>query len=312
MVCTIFLSLMSLAPRTARGIGRHGDTDLLSRACGRAALVLLAISAATLPAPPPLAAHDLWLAPSSFTPALGEPIGLRLVLGGGEVEETLPRTDDTIVRFVAIGPDGSVDVRGVDGVDPAGFLRLTKPGWYTILYESSPSFTTLAPDLFRAYVVEKGLERPAQTGAVALEKPEISELFRRSLKARIRVEAPGAAVTTEPAEGERPVGLPLELLLERIDSEPGAEGSQEVAAAGRREVVLRLLFDGSPLADALVDVRRLDDRQVGPSARTDALGRLRVSLDAGSWLATTVHLEGSNPATADWESVWASLTFELR
>jgi hypothetical protein len=37
-----------------------------------------------------------------------------------------------------------------------------------------------------------------------------------------------------------------------------------------------------------------------------------VSLEPGSWLATAVHLDGSNPATADWESVWTSLTFELR
>jgi Domain of unknown function (DUF4198) len=263
---------------------------------GRSVFVLVALSAAALLAPPPVGAHDLWIAPSSFTPALGEPIRLHLVLGSGEVEEAVPRSSASIVRFVAIGPDGRLDVPGMDGLDPAGFLRPAAPGWYTILYESSPSFTTLGPDTFRAYVLEKGLERPAQAQAAALDRPS-TELFRRSLKARVLVAAPGVPAPPQPPEGEQPAGLPLELLLERV------EGG---------EVALRLLLDGAPLADTQVDVRRLDHREIAFTARTGADGRLRVSLEPGSWLATAVHLDGSNPATADWESVWTSLTFELR
>jgi hypothetical protein len=259
---------------------------------------------AALVAPPPLPAHDLWIAPSSFTPTVGEPLRLHLVLGGGEEVERVPRADAGIVRFVAVGPEGGAQpVPGLDGLDPAGFLRPAIPGWYTILYESSPSFTTLAPETFRAYLLEKGL-RPARGPASSAKAEEpTTELFRRSLKARIHVASPGDAEPSDPG-GEEPAGLPFELVLEHANAPAQPEAGHDV--------VLRLLLDGAPLAGSLVEVRRLDQQGSGPSARTDIGGRLRLTLGPGSWLATAVHLDAARPATADWESVWTSLTFELR
>jgi hypothetical protein len=289
-------------------------------------VLLLTALVAGLQAPPPLVSHDLWIEPSSFTPAPGEPVRLHLVLGNGKEDagaEKFPRADAGILRFVAIGPDGDRPVPGLDGLDPAGFLRPTTPGWYTILYESSPSFGTLAPDTFRAYLLEKGLESVAsqRTATAAAPAEPTTELFRRSIKARILVAEPGRAAPTD-SGGEEPAGLPFELVLEKINglapstSAGSSEGTPTAALAApssaQHQIVMRLLLDGAPVADALVDIRRLEDREVGPSARTDADGRLRVSLSSGSWLATAVHLDASRPATADWESLWASLTFELR
>jgi uncharacterized GH25 family protein len=46
------------------------------------------------------------------------------------------------------------------------------------------------------------------------------------------------------------------------------------------------------------------------SARTDAEGRVRFRLpQGGMWLVKSVHMIPG--AKADWESYWASLTFEL-
>jgi uncharacterized GH25 family protein len=269
----------------------------------RASLLLIAIAVAALPASPPLLAHDLWIAPSSFTPALGEPIRLHLVLANGEQIETVPRSDAGIVRFLAVGPQGDQPVAGLDGLDPAGFLRPTEPGWYTILYQSAPAFTTLAPDTFRAYLLEKGLDAGTRTQpASGPAEPTTSEIFRRSIKARILVADPNGAELSDPGE-EKPAGLPLELILERAaaSGEPASE----------RDVVMRLLLDGAPLEGALVDVRRLDDRTLEIKATTDGEGRIRLRLGPGSWVATSVHLDPSRPATADWESLWSSLTFNL-
>jgi hypothetical protein len=277
---------------------------------------LFAIAVAALSAPPPLRAHDLWLAPSSFTPALGEPIRLHLVLASSpDRTEILPRSDAGIVRFVAVGPQGDQPVAGLDGRDPAGFLRPSAPGWYTILYESTPSFATLAPETFRAYLLEKGLDTgprtppaasgPAQVGSgapSASAAEPTTEIFRRSIKARIRV-GDASAAGSDPGE-EKPAGLPFELVLERA-------GDADDADRADREIVLRLLLDGAPLQGALVDVRRLDDRSIESKGTTGADGRVRIALGPGSWVATSVHLDPSRPATADWESVWASLTFSL-
>ena len=280
----------------------------------RALSLLFVIAVAALLASPPLRAHDLWIAPSSFEPALGEPIRLQLVLADGERIETVPRDDAGIVRFVAVGPDGDQPVAGLDGVAPAGFLRPTAPGWYTILYESSPSFTALAPETFRAYLQEKGLEATAQmvraradgVGSEAGHGPgpaqPTSELFRRSIKARVLVTGPGDPTPSDPGE-EKPAGLPFELVLER---------ATVVSDPAEHQVVMRLLLDGSPLGGTQVDVRRLDDRKVAATSTTDREGRVHFRLEAGSWVATSVHLDRSRPAaTADWESVWSSLTFNL-
>jgi hypothetical protein len=260
------------------------------------------MAVAALLASPPLSAHDLWIAPSSFTPALGEPIRLHLILADGERTETVPRDDAGIVRFVARGPGGDQPVAGMDGLDPAGFLRPTEPGWYTIVYQSAPSFTTLTPDVFRAYLLEKGLDAGARAPVAAGPAEPTTEIFHRSIKARILVGGKDGAPSADPGE-ERPAGLPLELVLER--AAPSDEPAPE------REIALRLWFDGAPLEGALIEVRRLDDRVAAAHGTTDREGRLRLRLGPGSWVATSVRLDPSRPATADWESLWSSLTFNL-
>ena len=266
------------------------------------ASLLIAIAVAALPASPPLFAHDLWLAPSSFTPALGEPIRLQLVLADGARIETMPRNDAGIVRFVAVGPGGDQPVAGLDGLDPAGFLRPTEPGWYTILYQSSPAFTDARSRHLPRLSAGEGARRRRRAPAASGPAEPTTELFRRSIKSRILVAGPDGAATADPGEGA-PAGLPLELVLERaaVVDEP----------AGERDVVVRLLLDGAPLDGALVEVRRFDDPAPATSGTTDVEGRVRLRLGPGSWVATSVHLDPSRPATADWESLWSSLTFSL-
>jgi uncharacterized GH25 family protein len=83
-------------------------------------------------------------------------------------------------------------------------------------------------------------------------------------------------------------------------------------------VRVRLLFRGEPLAHALVSstYAGATDKPdtYAQSARTDANGICTVRLThQGPWLVRTVHmLPLSGDKDADWESWWASLTFEAR
>ena len=75
-------------------------------------------------------------------------------------------------------------------------------------------------------------------------------------------------------------------------------------------VRLRLLFEGKPLAGALVTA--IDREGIRLTARSDAHGRVAIALPKpGVWLVKSVWMV---PAPAgsdvDWESLWASLTFE--
>ena len=104
-------------------------------------------------------------------------------------------------------------------------------------------------------------------------------------------------------QGDRTLGFELELLAERspYDIRVG------------QDLPLRLTYQNRPLAGAqVVAMNRLNpaEKQV---ARTGADGRVRLRLDRGGvWLVKAVHMVPA-PADshADWQSFWASLTFEL-
>jgi hypothetical protein len=65
----------------------------------------------------PLAsAHDLWIEPSSFRPAVGERVAIALRVGQDVAGEPMPRIPPLIDRFTL----GGADVPGRSGADPAG------------------------------------------------------------------------------------------------------------------------------------------------------------------------------------------------
>ena len=76
---------------------------------------------------------------------------------------------------------------------------------------------------------------------------------------------------------------------------------------------VRLYYGGKPLKGALVMALQKDRPEPGLSARSDAQGRVRLRLDRpGVWLVKAVHMVPAGKETgADWESFWASLTFEV-
>jgi uncharacterized GH25 family protein len=45
--------------------------------------------------------------------------------------------------------------------------------------------------------------------------------------------------------------------------------------------------------------------------KTDATGRIAVPVTAGRWRLHTIHMDRVSAPAADWESFWATLTFEI-
>ena len=78
-------------------------------------------------------------------------------------------------------------------------------------------------------------------------------------------------------------------------------------------LTVRLLYQGRPLAGALVMALDAIDAQTPQKVRSDAQGRASFTLPrAGAWLIKAVHMiPAPRDASADWESFWASLTFSL-
>jgi hypothetical protein len=80
--------------------------------------------------------HDFWLAPSKFRVAKGETVDVALRFGVEYAGEVSLRDDLRIEKFVVLGPDGTEDVRGEDGKDPAGVVKPVKDGIYVVAFRS--------------------------------------------------------------------------------------------------------------------------------------------------------------------------------
>ena len=243
----------------------------------------------------PVAAHDFWIEPSSFAPAPGEAVRVRLRVGQDFVGDPVPRDDDAIDRFELLGPAGRSPIVGEDGLDPAGFTRVDGEGSRVITYESRGGFVTLPAERFERYLGDEGLEAIAQSRARSGGSAKDGrERFHRCAKAII---VAGAASPEIPEK----TGLTLEIVPRRDPTRLHAGDSLPVT----------LLFRGRPLAGALVKL--LDKEAPGRigAVRTDPRGEATVILHAdGAHLVKAVWMNAAPPGgEADWESWWASLTF---
>lgn len=276
--------------------------------------LVLGVGAALAAAP--ASAHDFWIEPATFTPAPGSTIAVALRVGAELPGDPVPRREERIVRFALVGPldapapDGDSPAEGalggVEGATPAGVARVDGPGLYALVYRSTDAPIELPAAKFEHYLVEEGLERISELRAARGESAEPGrELYSRSVKALLAVGRGGRA-GGDRADGDRPVGLDLELVAEHDPRERQPAGGFPI----------RLLRDGEPLAGALVEAVRLDatDAELADELadRSDVDGRVRFDLAAGRWRITAVDMRPAPAGSdADWNSVWTALTFEV-
>ena len=245
-----------------------------------------------------LAAHDFWIQPSNFQPEVGADVELRLFVGPHFEGEPVPRVPQLIQRFVLVPPSGQRrDVPGRAGGEPAGssaWSRRASRSWATA---ASTRRHDRARGKFEEYLKEEGLEKIPELRKKRgdTEKPA-REVFSRCAKSLHR------GRRRRHAGKDRALGLTLELVAEKDPYALGPGG----------ELPVVLLLEGKPLAGALVQANLHGDPSVKAAARTDRRGRATLRLAApGFWLVKAVHMPPAPAGVdADWESLWASLTFE--
>ena len=244
------------------------------------------------------AAHDFWLSPSAFHPRPGSLLGLRLLVGQDMIGDPVPREPGSIERFVVSQGTGQKPVSGRDGGDPAGIVKVEAPGLLVAGYQSYPRSIELPPDKFAQYLGEEGLDEIRSVVAdPARRNTTAHELFVRCAKTLL---SSGAPLSTDK---DTRLGLTLELVAER---------NPYLAQAGE-SLPFRLTYEGKARPGALVIA--VNERQPTKrlSARSDQDGRVVFTLpEGGIWLVKAVHMIAAPPGSAaDWQSFWASSTFEL-
>jgi uncharacterized GH25 family protein len=261
---------------------RYFRSHLTSLAC--AGLVVLFAYAR-------VAAHDFWIEPSTFSTAAGAPLSFALRVGEHFKGDPVPRQAAMIERFVIAGPDGVRDVIGREGSDPAGFTSIAAPGAYVIGYRSRPTSLEQDAAKFEKYLHEEGLERISdQRKQAGRSNMPGLEIFSRCAK----------TIVSSSAEAlkDQTLGLRLELIAEKIT--PGKPST------------FRLLYEGQPLEGALVVAIPKDTPMQKLTVRSNKAGRVTLTMPGGVWLVKAVHMVPAPRETgAEWESLWASTTFEL-
>lgn len=243
-------------------------------------------------------AHDFWIEPSSFHPSVPSDLAVSLRVGQNFRGDPVPRDDRRIVKFVLSSAQGERAIAGLPGADPAGLARIDQAGLLLVAYRSHRTSITLEPEKFEKYLAEEGLERilSIRKKRGEHEKPG-REVYSRCAKSLI------AAGEGSTPGFDRVLGLTLELVPEK--------NPQTLPAGGLMPV--RLLLEGTPLEGALVMAMNRANPSQRLSARSDPKGRASFRLgQKGVWMIKSVHMvPAPKDADADWESLWASLTFEV-
>ncbi len=260
-----------------------------------AGLSLLALLFATSHA----MAHDFWVEPSDFRPAAGDKVSVWLRVGEDFTGTSQPLIPNWFTDYSVTGPAGQQPVQGMIGDDPAGHFIATGKGSELIGYRSTRSFVQIDPPTFNNYLNKEGLDWVQTVREERGEgEQDAREYYSRCAKAlvRDRAAANGEGFDTE-------LGYTLELIPLR---DPYA-----LAPGAALPVELRYL--GRPIGDLLVVAFTAENPQAKQKIRTDGNGRAVLQLDTpGTWLIKSVHIiEVENDPDAEWESFWASLTFQL-
>ncbi len=260
------------------------------------AILLVAVGAAD--------AHDYWLEPESFFPAVGKSVAVRLHVGEhltSEAERPFQAKPTLAFQLIGIKETQDLKAAGREGETPVGLVKASAPGNYLIRMERSPSYIKLAADKFNAYLAEEGLtdilELRRKDGE---DKKEGRERYSRCLKALLQVGAARNEVW------KRVLGQSLEIvpLANPYDCKPGDR------------LTVRVLFEGKPLAKAKLQSHCrpvADAKIVTQTVTTSAEGEATIRLDRpGVWLLRLVHMRRcTGAADADWESFWSAYTFAV-
>jgi uncharacterized GH25 family protein len=253
----------------------------------------------------PAMAHQLFLMPSSFHVSPGERITVALHNGDSfpdsEGPPALQRLRD--VALHAGGLQYNVTNIRVDDKRAIGDARIPAKGSLILTARTIPNFIELKAEAFEKYLKGEGMSQIIEWRKERgeSEKPG-REIYSKYVKAILRSGGNG-----DDGFG-KVVGFAVELIPEK----------DPYALKAGESMPVRLLWRGKPASGIMVEAAIAPSAGGGPAesrqiGRTDAAGRVSIHLNkAGKWRVHAIAMERcQDPAKADWESFWATLTFDL-
>ena len=250
----------------------------------------------------PSSAHEFWLEPSDFQPKVGDVVTVDLVIGTHFDGFSSPYTPDEIAAFGLIDAAGNTAITGRFGDMPAGQFVVAQVGLSLLYHQTTPSYVTYTkPEKFISFAVEKGFaDVAARYQKQTAENFRLVEKYRRFAKSLIMV---------GPASGQDQL-LGLEMELVALTNPYQQSVSKEFTVAVYESGVPR------PGAQVTVFIRHTPSDVEKKIIIADERGQVHLSLLPGRhYLFDSVKLQPIKDAdpikNAEWESLWAALTFAV-
>jgi uncharacterized GH25 family protein len=247
-----------------------------------------------------LFAHDLWLVPQKFQINPGENLTISANTGMDFPKSLSAITPDRIDQFILMGKEKRNNLTNFSEVENSLAVNCTikTAGTYVIAAALKPKEIKLTAEEFNEYLLHDGLpniyELRKQEGI--LDKDAI-EYYSKYPKTIIQV----GDVLDE--SSTRPIGLTIEIVPKT--------NPYSLKLGDNLKVVV--LFKGKPLP--LVDLAWSypgRGEEFAGTTKTDKNGEAIVPLTkAGPYVIRLTHMEWVKKQTHEWESYWASLTFEV-
>jgi uncharacterized GH25 family protein len=247
-------------------------------------------------------AHDMYLLPARFLLEEGALLSVGLHNGDSfpdsEVSPVLERVRD--MKLLSATAAWNIQNLHLAGKTVQGEVRVPQAGSYVLTARTIPHAFQLPAKDFIAYLKEEGLahviawrEQHGETQSAGRER------YAKYAKALLTTGGKNEFHT-------RPTSLAIEIVPEisPYDLKPGAN------------LPIRILFRGNPAPDLQVETSWASPgapTKIVIVGRTNQQGRLTIPhLTPGKWRIHTVSMARcKDSSAADWESSWASLTFEI-
>lgn len=250
-----------------------------------------------------LSAHDFYIFPDAFRIISGAAIRVGFHNGdsfpASEVAPIIARMKDAQLSSAR----GALPIQDLQVAGKRTLGTVLAPGGngdLILSVHTAPNFIELAPDKFTSYLKEEGLIRIIEWRKQHGESTKAGrERYSKFAKSLLVSGAPDDFYVHS-------LGFPIEII---------PEANPYTLQAGS-QLPVRVMFRGKPAQGLPVESAwsgggKSKTVVVG---RTDAEGRIQIPLiAAGKWRLHSLMMERcAEPAVADWESFWASLTFEIR
>lgn len=245
-------------------------------------------------------AHEFWLLPRKFKYNVGEKMILDFMVGEGfegEYWDLSRHQVEKLSLFNRLGETNQLpNLKRTAGTNLE--YAFNNVGTHLIALESNQAFIELEPAAFEDYLKEDGLDYIIEDRQARGEQNKKSrELYSRYAKLLVQV-----GDKTDDTYKQK-AGLKLEIMP--------SQNPYELKSGDHMEC--KVYYRGNPEPHALVKVwSHVGNRIFLQNIYTESDGSIRFPIsNTGPWMVSTVKMIRSASPKAEWESMWASLVFEI-